>query len=218
MNPLTLYTDITDASIALNLNLNNTQIQSLVDYALLLHKWNAAYNLSAFKTLPDIVVKHLFDCMAIVQPIIQTLSIYPAAMQTVLDVGTGAGLPGIVLAICIPNSQFTLLDSIQKKILFIHHAIAILRLNNIQAYSGRIQDWQGQYSIVTARAWTDLADIALLTEHCIYANGCIAAMKGPKLMAESVHLPAHWHIKSTIKLNVPHLNEDRKLVFLERLY
>jgi 16S rRNA (guanine527-N7)-methyltransferase len=217
MNESTLNTHITDASTALNLNLSPTQIQLLTDYALLLHKWNAAYNLSAFKTLPDIVIKHIFDCMVVVQPITEQLSLYPLSQRKILDVGTGAGLPGIVLAICVPDIEITMLDAVQKKILFIKQAIGTLRLHNAQAHGVRIQDWQGSYSLITARAWTALADIALLTEHCIQDKGCIAAMKGPRLMLEAENLPNNWQIKAIHTMTVPHLNEARSLAFLERI-
>jgi 16S rRNA (guanine527-N7)-methyltransferase len=217
MNATTLNTHITAAATELNLDLDSTQIQSLTEYALLLHKWNTAYNLSAFKTLPDIMVKHIFDCMAIVQPITQQLSVYPSNEQTILDVGTGAGLPGIVLAICIPSAHITLLDAVQKKVLFLKQAIATLGLQQVQAHGVRIQDWQGRYSIVTARAWTALSDIPTLTAHCIADKGCIAAMKGPRLMNEAETLPDNWEIKTVHNLVVPQLNEDRRLAFLERV-
>ncbi|MEY3996267.1 MAG: rRNA ((527)-N(7))-methyltransferase RsmG [Pseudomonadota bacterium] len=217
MNASTLNTHITAAAAELNLDLDSTQIHALTEYALLLHKWNAAYNLSAFKTLSDIVIKHIFDCMAVVQPITERLSLYPLSQRKMLDVGTGAGLPGIVLAICVPNIEITMLDAVQKKILFIKQAIGTLRLYNAQAHGVRIQDWQGIYSVITARAWTALADIALLTEHCIQDNGCIAAMKGPRLLLEAENLPNNWQIKAIHTMTVPHLNEARSLAFLERI-
>jgi 16S rRNA (guanine527-N7)-methyltransferase len=205
------------AAHTLGLPLIPAQIQSLVDYAALLHKWNAAYNLSALKTMPDIVSKHVCDCLAIVAPIAQRLERYPASAQTVLDVGTGAGLPGVVLAVCLPQVQVTMLDAIHKKITFVKQAIGTLRLGNAQAHSVRIQDWQGEYSIVTARAWTALADIPLLTQHCIAQGGCIAAMKGPRLAAEAELLPATWNIESVMDIVVPNLNDARSLAFLERV-
>jgi 16S rRNA (guanine527-N7)-methyltransferase len=207
--------DISVAAHAVGLSLNPAQIQALADYAALLHKWNAAYNLSALKQMPDILVKHLYDCLAIVPPIAAQLAQH--AEPTVLDVGTGAGLPGIVLAICLPQVQVTMLDAIQKKITFVKQAIGTLRLTNAQAHSVRIQDWQGSYSLVTARAWTALADIPTLTAHCVASTGCIAAMKGPRLAAEAELLPPSWYIHRVLDIAVPQLNEPRSLAFLERV-
>jgi 16S rRNA (guanine527-N7)-methyltransferase len=212
----TLTTTISAAVQTLGLNLTIFQIQALEKYLLLLNKWNAAYNLSALKTLPDMLVKHLFDCLAVVQPIVQRLSRYPSDAQTILDVGTGAGLPGLILAICLPNVQVTMLDAVQKKIIFVRQAIGALQLSNAQAHGVRIQDWQGNYSLVTARAWTALADIPLLTAHCIAKNGCIAAMKGPRLATEAEALPEAWRIESVLDIVVPNLNEARSLAFLQR--
>ncbi len=212
-----LPTQISSAAEILGLELTITQLQALADYATLLHKWNAAYNLSAFKTMPDIVVKHVFDCLAVVKPIANRLQAYPSNQHTVLDVGTGAGLPGIVLAICLPQVSITMLDAVQKKITFVKQAIGTLRLNNAQAHGVRIQDWQGVYSMVTARAWTALGDIPLLTEHCITQHGCIAAMKGPRLVFEADRLPENWLIESVIDIHVPKLDDARSLAFLQRV-
>jgi 16S rRNA (guanine527-N7)-methyltransferase len=211
-----MMNEITVAAHTLGLNLTTEQIQALEEYLLLLHKWNAAYNLSALKKLPDMLVKHLFDCLAVVQPITQRLSLYPNNAHTILDVGTGAGLPGIVLAICLPQVHVTMLDAVQKKIMFVRQAIGALQLSNAQAQGVRIQDWQGSYSLVTARAWTALADIPLLTAHCVAENGCIAAMKGPRLAVEAEALPAAWRIECVLEVVVPCLNEARSLAFLQR--
>jgi 16S rRNA (guanine527-N7)-methyltransferase len=205
---------ISSTAKQLGLSLNDTQTQQLASYLALLHKWNAAYNLSALKSLDDMLVKHVYDCLAVVQPIADTLAPYQA--KTVLDVGTGAGLPGIVLAVCLPHAHITMLDAVQKKITFVRQAIGTLGLTNAQAHGVRIQDWQQTHSIITARAWTALADIPTLTAHCLAPNGRIAAMKGPRLAAEAETLPDGWVIEKVVDITVPQLQDPRCLAVLKR--
>jgi 16S rRNA (guanine527-N7)-methyltransferase len=205
---------LSNASHTLGLMLNDAQIQALGNYLALLHKWNTAYNLSALKSLDDMLVKHVFDCMAVVQPIAHRMA--PYEHKTILDVGTGAGLPGIVLAVCLPQVQVTMLDAVQKKIIFVRQAIGALGLTNAQAHGTRIQDWQQQHSMITARAWTALADIPTLTSHCLAQGGCIAAMKGPRLATEAESLPGDWTMSEVLEITVPELPEARSLAILHR--
>ncbi len=205
---------IAAAATTLGLSLNDTQTLALANYLALLHKWNAAYNLSAFKSIDDMLVKHIFDCLAVVQPIAQRIAAYEA--KTILDVGTGAGLPGIVFAVCLPHVQVTMLDAVQKKITFVRQAVGALGLTNAQAHGVRIQDWRQTHSMITARAWTALADIPLLTSHCIAPSGCIAAMKGPRLAAEAQTLPNDWLITQVLDIAVPQLLDPRSLAILHR--
>lgn len=205
---------IAQAAQTLGLSLGDAQTLALANYLALLHKWNAAYNLSAFKSIDDMLVKHVFDCLAVVQPIAQRIAAYEA--KTILDVGTGAGLPGIVLAVCLPQVQVTMLDAVQKKITFVRQAIGTLGLANAQAHGIRIQDWQQSHSMVTARAWTALADIPTLTGHCLAPGGCIAAMKGPRLATEAETLPSEWMVSEVLEISVPQLMDPRSLAILHR--
>jgi 16S rRNA (guanine527-N7)-methyltransferase len=209
-----MQAQIANAAHGLGLTLSAAQTLALADYLALLHKWNAAYNLSAFKSIDDMLVKHVFDCLAVVKPIAQRIAAYDN--KTILDVGTGAGLPGIVLAICLPQVQVTMLDAVQKKIIFVRQAIGALGLTNAQAHGTRIQDWQHCHSMVTARAWTALADIATLTDHCLAPGGCIAAMKGPRLALEAETLPNNWQISDVLDIVVPQLADQRSLAMLHR--
>lgn len=205
---------IANAAQSLGLKLTEAQTQQLASYLALLHKWNAAYNLSALKNIDDMLVKHLFDCLAVVNPITQRLASYTE--KTILDVGTGAGLPGIVLAICLPQAHVTMLDAVQKKITFVRQAIGTSGLSNAEAHGTRVQDWQGTHSIVTARAWTALGDIPTLTAHCVVQGGYIAAMKGPRLATEAEALPTGWRIQEVLDITVPQLADPRCLAFLKR--
>jgi 16S rRNA (guanine527-N7)-methyltransferase len=201
------------AAIALNLTLSEQQVIQLRDYMALLHKWNAAYNLSALKDPQEMLVKHLFDCLAVVKPIADLLE--PYSDKTVLDVGTGAGLPGVVLAVCLPTIQVTMLDAVQKKITFVRQAIGALRLPNAAAHGIRIQDWRQTHRVITARAWTALADIPTLTAHCLAHGGRIAAMKGPRLSSEAEQLPVNWQIERVLDIVVPELADSRRLAILQ---
>lgn len=202
------------AAQTLGLDLIPKQTAALANYLALLHKWNAAYNLSALKSIDDMLIKHVFDCLAVVPPI--ALRIAPYAQHSILDVGTGAGLPGVVLAICLPQAHITMLDAVQKKITFVRQAIGNLGLSNAQAHGTRIQDWTHTHSMVTARAWTALADIPLLAQHAVAQGGCIAALKGPRLAAEAQTLPSGWHMSEVLDIAVPRLAEARSLAILRR--
>jgi 16S rRNA (guanine527-N7)-methyltransferase len=109
-----------------------------------------------------------------------------------------------------------MLDAVQKKISFVRQAIGTLALSNAQAHGIRIQDWQQTHSIITARAWTALADIPTLTGHCIAPNGRIVAMKGPRLAAEAETLPDGWCIERVLDIIVPQLTETRCLAMIKR--
>jgi 16S rRNA (guanine527-N7)-methyltransferase len=208
---------LAQALAALGLVLSDAQQKQIIQYLALLHKWNAAYNLSAIKTPEQMLVKHVFDCLAVVDPICAQLKhSLSTAAPSLLDVGSGAGLPGVVLAICRPDIQITMVDAVQKKMVFVRQVIAELNLRNAQAHGVRIQDWTATYPLITARAWTALADIPLLAGHCLEKEGVFAAMKGPRLSLEAQTLPVGWQIKQVLDIQVPQLNEARTLAFISK--
>ncbi len=201
----------------LELDLRDSQKQQILAYINLLYKWNAAYNLSAIKDPAQMLIKHVFDCLSVVQPIYTQLSHnLSTTKQAILDVGSGAGLPGVVLAICLPDVEVTMLDAVQKKMTFVRQVIGELKLENAQAHGARIQDWKIKYPIITARAWTALGDIPELAGHCLEEKGVIAAMKGPRLPQEAESLPKGWFVQAVLDLQVPQLNEARTLALIMR--
>lgn len=201
----------------LELNLCDLQKAQILAYVKLLHKWNTAYNLSAIKDPEQMLVKHVFDCLSVVRPIYTQLTHnLSTAKQSVLDVGSGAGLPGIILAICLPDVEVTMLDAVQKKMTFVRQVIGELKLSNAQAHGARIQDWKIKYPIITARAWTALGDIPTLAGHCLDEKGVIAAMKGPRLQQEAETLPKGWFVQTILDLHVPELDEARTLALIVR--
>ena len=209
--------ELEQASRSMQFALSDAKLIRLVQYLALFQKWNAAYNLSALKSQQDILIKHLFDCLAIVSSIEAEINSRPALAKTILDIGTGAGLPGLILAICLPNVQVTMLDAIHKKITFVQHVIGQLKLENATAHAIRIQDWKDAHTVITARAWTALADIPRLSAHTVALGGCIAAMKGPRLATEAEALPNDWQITNVIPIAVPQLLEERSLAILQRV-
>lgn len=178
-----------------------TQAQ-LMGYLKLMQKWNKSYNLTAIKDLEQMVIRHLLD----------SLSILPFIDQSpVLDVGTGAGLPGIPLALCSKEKQFFLLDSNIKKTRFLTQAKIELGIENIEVIHSRVEDFKPGYSvgIITCRAFAALNTILDRTQHLVTSTTRILAMKGKE---ETPELPAGFEQVDSHLLNVAWLDEERRLI------
>jgi 16S rRNA (guanine527-N7)-methyltransferase len=196
---------------ALRLTLSPRVQQQLLDYVALLHKWNRVYNLTAVREPAEMVTRHILDSLAI-WPYVQG--------QRVLDVGTGAGLPGIPLAIVSqessPQREFVLLDSNSKKTRFVQQAVVELGLPNVQVVQARTEDWQATQSFdtVVSRAFAAVADmLANSGRHCA-SDGIILAMKGADPAAELAELGSDYAVEAVHRLAVPGLGEERHLVCL----
>ncbi len=171
-------------------------------YLHLMQKWNRAYNLTAIRELDDMVIKHLLD----------SLSILPYIDQSpILDVGTGAGLPGIPLALCLPDHQFVLLDSNGKKTRFLTQVKIELGIENIDIIHSRIEEYQSDtgFEIITCRAFAALNTILDRTQHLVTSTTRIMAMKGKEAMPE---LAKGYCQQAVYKLQVPWLDEERHLI------
>jgi 16S rRNA (guanine527-N7)-methyltransferase len=189
---------------SLNLPVAEDKVEQLLGFIKLLEKWNKAYNLTAIRDREDMVRLHLLDSLAIV-PFIEG--------KRVIDIGTGAGLPGIPLAIYLPDIEFTLLDSNAKKTRFVQQAIVELKLKNVSACHNRVEQYHPEKSFdsVITRAFASLSDIVELTAHLLGKDGVLLAMKGqspdvPKL--ESA-------ITTLIPVNVPGITAERCLVKIQ---
>lgn len=191
----------------LSLSLNDTQIDQLLDYLALLVKWNQAYNLTAIRDANEMVAKHLLDSLSIA-PYIDG--------ERFLDVGTGAGLPGIPLAICFPHKQFELLDSNGKKTRFLQQVIAELALDNCRVHRSRIESCAlaANFDGILSRAF---ASLAAMTEACgplLASGGVLLAMKGQYPAEELSQLPKPYIVKGSHALRVPGLAGARHLLVL----
>lgn len=213
-----LQPQLSAACQQLGLLLTDDQQQQLLYYLQQLLVWNKAFNLTAIKDPHEALVKHIFDSLTIVP---QVNAVHQAAAraktaQTLLDVGTGAGLPAAVIAIALPTLQVTALDSNGKKVRFIKQMVGELGLTNLQPIAERIETHTGQYAMITSRAFASLPDFVSQTRHCLADNGTLLAMKGVLPTEEIAQFMATWQVQ-TWPLTVPQLHETRHLVQLARL-
>lgn len=183
--------------------------QRLLEYLALLSKWNRVYSLTAVREPSKMVAQHLLDCLAVVPHV---------SAATILDVGSGAGLPGIVLALALPRSRVTLLDSGHKKAAFLRQAVIELKLGNAEVVCERVEAWATprRFELVISRAFSDLAELAALAGRLVAPGGLLAAMKGVYPHEELAQLPAGYRLKQAIPLHVPEVRGTRHLVLLER--
>ena len=204
-----LAAQLADGVAQLGLSLPQATQQRLLDYLSLLTKWNQAYNLTAVRDPSEMVNQHLLDCLAVVP--------YVSAL-TILDVGSGAGLPGVPLALALPNAQVTLLDSNQKKTAFLRQAAIELGLGNATIECARVERWSTaqSFELVISRALSDLSEFVTLAGRLVAAGGALAAMKGVYPHEELAHLPHGFRLRQAQALSVPGLHAVRHLLLLER--
>jgi 16S rRNA (guanine527-N7)-methyltransferase len=196
---------LVDGIAALNLSVDEQKIDQLLAFIKLIEKWNKAYNLTAIKDKQDMVRLHLLDSLAVI-PYLEG--------QRIIDIGTGAGLPGIPLAICLPQLSFTLLDSNAKKTRFVQQAVLELKLTNVQICHSRAEDFQpGQhFDTVLTRAFAELSAIVELSRHLMALNGSLIAMKGRCPDAELAQISMK---KKVIPIHVPGVEAERNLVCIQ---
>ena len=177
----------------------------LLAYVALLAKWNRAYNLTAVRQPAQMVVRHLLDSLA-VRPYLHGMRL--------LDVGSGAGLPGIPLALAEPARRFTLLDSNGKKVRFLTQAVAELRLDNVDVVQCRVADFRPRkpFDSILSRAFSGMAELIDQAAHLLAAQGRFLFMKGAYPEAEVAALPAGWRVDSVHRLEIPGLDAERHLL------
>lgn len=196
---------LAQATQSLSLSLSDIQQRTLLLYLDKLLLWNKAYNLTAITDPVEALTKHIIDCLAIIPHL-------PAG--SLLDIGTGAGLPAVIIAICQPERHCTALDSNKKKIRFIKQISSELGLTNMQPIASRIEAHDAQYEVVTSRAFASLIDFVAAAQPRLADNGRLCAMKGKAPTDEECQvLGQEWQI-DTIKLEVPRLNDSRHLIEL----
>lgn len=202
-----LQTQLERGIAALGLQLPANAVERLLDYQELLARWNATYNLTAVREPAEMVTRHLLDSLAIL-PYVQG--------ETLADLGTGPGLPGIPLAIAAPGRQILLVDSNGKKVRFLREAIRSLKLEGVRAVQSRVEEVEGQFDCVTARAFASLADMLAWGGHLLTKEGIWLAMKGKRPDDEMPGVPADFEVRGTHALSVPGLEGERHLVVLGR--
>lgn len=188
--------------------LTDAQQHLLLDYVALLQKWNKVYNLTAVREPENMVYQHLLDSLAVLPYI---------GVGRLLDVGTGGGLPGIVLAIARPELDITLLDSNQKKTTFLRQACIELGLTNVKVECLRVDDFQpaAAFDMVISRAFSELGEFVRLSARLSRPGGVLLAMKGVYPHDELAQLQAQFSQYEVVPLNVPGLDAQRHLVILK---
>ncbi len=206
---MTLAQQLAQGVNGLGLKLPQGAEQRLLAYLELLQKWNRVYNLTAVRGAPRMMSQHVLDCLAAAPHV---------AAATILDVGSGAGLPGIPLALALPNSRVTLLDSSQKKAAFLRQAVMELQIENAEVVCERSEAWKAPaaFEIVISRAFSDLAEFVSLAGRHAAAGGRLVAMKGVHPYEEIAQLPRGWRVLQVIVLTIPGLEAQRHLVALGR--
>ena len=195
----------------LQLDLNEKQVDQLLDYLALLNKWNGVYNLTSVRDPMQMVTLHLLDSLAAVSAF--------AGVANVLDVGAGGGLPGMVLAISRPDMKVSMIDTVHKKTAFLNQVKAELGLSNVTVYTKKVQELEvkTKFDVITSRAFADLSDFVNWSGHLLAEGGRFIALKGVAPADERERLPAPWKVQKLAALDVPGLDAERHLVYIEKM-
>lgn len=198
----------------MGLTLDEAMQEKLLCYVALLDKWNKVYNLTAVREPERMIGLHLLDSLSVLSQI--------GAAGTVLDVGTGGGLPGIPLAVALgasPRVRITMLDTIAKKTTFVRQAIGELGLHNADVVTERVEKYQSPhcFDIVISRAFSELKDLVDGAGHLCASDGRMLAMKGVHPFDEIARLPSNFAVEQVIPLNVPQVDGQRHLVVIKKI-
>lgn len=209
----------------LGLVLRDAQTAHLLDYLALIQKWTKVYNLTAVRDAQEMLSHHLLDSLAVIGPLTAQLrsaadADLPADVATrsyrLLDVGSGAGLPGVVIAICCPNIQVHCVDTVAKKAAFIQQVAAAVRLPNLRGLHKRVEQIAEPYDIISARAFASLSDFTSWSAAALAPQGIWMAMKGKNPGDELAALPPTVKVFHVEQLKVPQLDAERCLVWMRR--
>ena len=205
-----LLDEISQLCDRLGLSATGTQLTALREYLDLLQRWNQTYNLTAVRERNAMLSQHLADCLALVPPLQQRQP------RRVLDVGSGGGLPGVVIAVLMPQCDVTCVDSVGKKMAFVRQVAGSLRLPNLHAIHTRVEALRvPTFDLITSRAFASLADFAALTAKHLSPQGVWVAMKGKTPADEIAALPGTIDVFHVEHLIVPGLDAQRCLVWMQ---
>jgi 16S rRNA (guanine527-N7)-methyltransferase len=210
---------LTRALAFLGLTPQPVQQAALLEYLSQLLRWNKTYNLTAIRDPDQALVQHIFDSLSLVTPVSRALAFHPTESPTIVDVGSGGGLPGVILAIMLPQVHVTCVDAVEKKAMFVRQMAGVLELPNLSARHARIETLEPlQSTLVTSRAFASLQDFAQLSGRHVRNGGDLVAMKGKEPTEELTALQAHttWFAQTIETLTVPELEGQRCLVWMQR--
>ena len=197
---------------ALGLDLGPEQQKRLLDYVALIQKWNKVYNLTALRDPADMLTHHLLDSLTAVAPLTRHTQGRPIR---VLDVGSGGGLPGVVLAICMPELDVTCVDTVAKKAAFVQQVAASLKLPNLRGLHARVESLTDPYAVICSRAFASLPDFVTWSRSALAEGGVWMAMKGKHPQDEIDALPADVKVFHVEPLTVPGLDVERCMVWMK---
>ena len=207
---MTLEERIAEGVEAMDLAASTAQVDLFAAHLRLLEKWSRVHNLTAVRETEQMVVLHLLDSLSVLP--------YLANARSVLDVGSGGGLPGIPMAIARPDLEVTLLDASHKKAVFLEQARAELGLANVKVVCERVERWHPQcaFDVIVSRAFAELGEFVAQAQHLVAPGGRLLAMKGVYPFEEIGKVPATHRVAQVTELRVPHLDAKRHLVFVEK--
>lgn len=213
-----------EAAAALGLTLSAQQVDLLLAYMGWLQKWNKVYNLTSLRNPAEMLSHHLIDSLSAIAPLQRHVSTLLSAggataaashQIRLLDVGSGGGLPGVVLAICLPQVSVTCVDTVNKKAAFIQQVAAALRLPNLKGLHARVETVQGGFDVVTSRAFASLRDFTTWSRNALVEGGVWMAMKGKHPAQELADLSADVDVFHVEPLQVPGLDAERCMVWMK---
>ena len=206
---MSVGTQVAQGAQAMGLVLPSGAAERMARHVALVEKWNRVHNLTAVREPEQMAVLHVLDSLSLVPHL--------GAARTVLDVGTGAGFPGVPLALASDALTVTLLDSSHKKASFLEQAKAELELANVKVACERVESWrpEGAFDLIVSRAFAELADFVKLAGHLLAPGGRILAMKGVYPYEEIARIPATHRVAEVVELQVPTLDAKRHLVRIE---
>lgn len=202
---------LAEGATALGLSLAPAQHAQLLAYLDLLAKWNKVYNLTAVRDPAEMLTHHLLDSLAVIAPLLRHTQ---GATARVLDVGSGGGLPGVVIAICCPEMSVACVDAVAKKAAFVQQAAGVLGLSNLRGVHARVESITEPYDVITSRAFATLADFTQWSAGSLGEDGVWMAMKGKHPTDEIAALPPSVAVFHVEQLTVPGLDAERCLIWM----
>ena len=202
---------LAEGATALGLSLAPAQHAQLLAYLDLLAKWNKVYNLTAVRDPAEMLTHHLLDSLAVIAPLVRHAQ---GGAARVLDVGSGGGLPGVVIAICCPEMSVACVDAVAKKAAFVQQAAGVLGLSNLRGMHARVESITEPYDVITSRAFATLADFTQWSAGSLGEDGVWMAMKGKHPTDEIAALPPSVAVFHVEQLTVPGLDAERCLIWM----